>query len=192
MSTLPKTSLSEEEYLSIERAAERKSEYLDGEMFAMSGAAPRHVAIVTNLVRELSTALRGRSCWVFSTDLRLRVSPTRLYTYPDAMVACGELRFADDRKDTLLNPSVVVEVLSESTQDWDRGGKFAHYRTLDSVTDYLLVAQDRHHVEMFSRRDDGRWLFWETDRDEDRIDLPSVGASLRVGDLYEGVDALPA
>jgi Uma2 family endonuclease len=191
MSTLPKKTLTEEEYLAIERAAERKSEYLNGEMFLMSGASPRHVGIVTNLVRELSTALRGRPCWVFSTDLRLWVSPTGLYTYPDVLVGCGELRFADDRNDTLLNPSLVVEVLSQSTEDWDRGGKFAHYRTLDSVSDYLLVAQDRHHVELFSRQADGRWLFWETGGEGEAVELPALGIRLSLAEIYARVDVLP-
>jgi Uma2 family endonuclease len=191
MSSQPKKILSPEEYLALERASDHRSEFLNGEVFAMAGASPRHALIVSNLVRELSLGLRDRPCAVFASDLRLRVTPTGLYTYPDVMVACGDLKFADDHHDTLLNPSLVVEVLSPSTQDWDRGGKFAHYRTLDSVSDYLLVYQDRPHVELFARQGEGQWLFSELDRGDDAVKLRSLGLSLELAEIYAKVELLP-
>src|SRR5262245_12190039 len=132
MPTQLKTFLTPEKYLEIERRAEFKSEYYNGDMFGMSGASPRHAWIVPNIVAELRQQLKGRPCRVASNDLRLRVLPSGLYTYPDVMVVCGEPRFADDQKDTLLNPVVIVEVLSESTRDYDRGQKFQFYRGLAS------------------------------------------------------------
>ncbi len=128
-----KARLTPEEYLAIERKATYKSEYVNGEMFAMSGASPHHVLIVTNVVAELRQQLKQRPCTVYSTDLRVKVRPTGLYTYPDVIVVCGQPQFDDEQQDTLLNPTVIVEVLSESTKDYDRGGKFEHYRGLMSL-----------------------------------------------------------
>jgi len=156
MSSQRATLLTPEEYLEIERRAERKSEYYKGEMFAMAGASRKHGLIVTNLVAELRQQLKKKPCQVYSADMRLRVVPTGLYTYPDVIVVWGAAEFADDQQDTLLNPTVVIEVLPKSTEDYDRGRKFEHYRTLPSLTDYLAVAQDRPHVE-HSYRQDSHW-----------------------------------
>lgn len=191
MSTQAQRVLSPEEYLELERAANFRSEYLAGETFAMAGASPRHALIVTNLVTALDRQLGDRPCFVFSTDLRLRVSPTGLFTYPDVMVACGEMRFADEQRDTLLNPIVIVEVLSESTKDYDRGSKFAHYRALDSLQVYLLVEQERPHVELYLRQSDGRWILSETDRLDDVLDLAPIGCRLSVAELYRKLDLIP-
>lgn len=177
-----------EEYLARERKAETKSEYFDGEIFAMSGASPAHVLIVTNIVRELSGQLRPRDCTVYSTDLRVKVSAAGLYTYPDVVVVCGAPRFEDEQKDTLVNPKVIVEVLSKSTQDYDRGAKFEQYRTIESFTEYVLIAQDKPHVEHFIRQPDGRWLLAETNRLDDRIELETITARLALADAYEKVD----
>lgn len=192
MTTRATKRLTAEAYLDLERRAERKSAFLDGETFTMSGASPLHVLIVSNLVTTLSRALRDRPCYVFAADLRLRVDLTGLYTYPDVMVACGALAFADDHRDTLLNPQVIVEVLSKSTEDHDRGGKFAHYRTIASVTDYLLVAQDRPHVERFTRAPDDRWIFSESDDPHAMIALENLGVEIPVADVYAKVDQLRA
>lgn len=191
MSLQPKTHLTPEEYLAIERKAEYKSEYFNGEMFAMAGASERHALIVTNVVAELRGQLRHRPCTVYSTDLRVRVSPTGLYTYPDVIVVCGQAQFADDQKDTLLNPTLIVEVLSESTKDYDRGGKFEHYRSLASLSEYVLIAQDKHHVEHFVRQPDNRWLLSETNRLEDTIHLPSIDCALALTEVYDKVE-MPA
>ncbi len=191
MSSQPKTRLTPEEYLAIERKAEYKSEYFNGEMFAMAGASERHVLIVTNVVAELRGQLRRRPCTVYSTDLRVRVSPTGLYTYPDIVVVCGQPQFADDQRDTLLNPTLIVEVLSESSKDYDRGGKFEHYRSLASLNEYVLIAQDKHHVEHFVRQPDNRWLLSETNWLEDTIHLSSIDCDLALIEVYDKVE-LPA
>ncbi|HSB61782.1 MAG TPA: Uma2 family endonuclease, partial [Vicinamibacteria bacterium] len=155
---------------------------------AMSGASPRHVLIVTNLVRELSSQLKNRPCLVFSTDLRLRVSATGLFTYPDVMVTCGRAAYVDEQQDTLTNPTLIVEVLSDSTEDYDRGRKFEHYRSLASLQEYVLVAQDRVHLEQFQRQPDGRWLLSETRRREDAVRLSSIDCDLALDEVYGKVD----
>jgi Uma2 family endonuclease len=188
VSTQPKTFLTPEEYLEIERKAEYKSEYCDGEMFAMAGAGEVHNLLVTNLVAGLHQQLRSRPCRVYSNDMRVRVHATGLYTYPDVVVVCGERRFLDDRRDTLLNPSLLIEVLSPSTEAYDRGRKFDQYRSIESLGEYLLVASDRVHVDQYTRQPDGRWLLTAASRLEDSLDLQSVGYRLALADLYERVD----
>src|SRR5215510_7896482 len=185
MSLQPKAHLTPEEYLAIERKAEYKSEYLNGEMFAMSGASERHVSIVANIMYLLVGQLRGRPCTVYSTDLRVRVSPTGLYTYPDVVVVCGQPQFADDQRDTLLNPTLIVEVLSESTKDYDRREKFEHYRSLASLNENVLIARDKHHVEHFVRQSDNRWLLSETNRLEDTIHLPFIDCDLALAEICD-------
>ena len=188
MSSLPEPWLSPEEYLALERAAETKSEYYDGQMFAMSGASEPHNVITVNLSREISTQLRGRPCRTYSNDMRVRVSETGLYTYPDVVVVCGERRFDDAQRDTLLNPTLLIEVLSPSTELYDRVKKFAQYRQLESLTDYLLVAQDRPAVDHYTKQGDQDWLLRAVEGLEGRIDLPSVGCSFLLSDIYENVD----
>jgi Uma2 family endonuclease len=188
MSTQPKTHYTPEEYLALERAAAYKSEYYNGEIFAMAGASRRHVLIVTNLVIELGTQLRKRDCELYSADMRLKVNPTGLYTYPDVIVVCGEPQFSDEQKDTLINPNVIIEVLSESTQGYDRGGKFEQYRTLESFKEYVLVAQDKPHVEHFRRQPDNRWILTETNNLEDSIELTSINCTLALAEIYAKVD----
>jgi len=190
MSLQPKTRFAPEEYLALERKAECKSEYFNGEIFAMSGATPQHVLIVTNVVSELRGQLKSRPCTVYSTDLRLKVSATGLYTYPDVIVVCGEPQFDDDQKDTLLNPTLIVEVLSDSTKDYDRGGKFEQYRMLKSFIEYVLIAQAKHHVEHFVRQPDNHWLFSETNRVEDTLELSSIGCNLALTEVYDKVEVL--
>ncbi|MBC7911828.1 MAG: Uma2 family endonuclease [Pyrinomonadaceae bacterium] len=187
MSTQPKTHYTPEEYLALERAAEYKSEYFNGEIFAMSGASGQHVLIVTNLVLQLATQLKKRDCSVYSTDMRVKVNPAGLYTYPDVIVVCGESQFSDAQMDTLINPNVIVEVLSESTQGYDRGGKFEQYRTLESFKEYVLIAQDKLHVEHFARQPDNRWLLSETNRMEDSIELTSIACTLALAEIYDKV-----
>jgi Uma2 family endonuclease len=188
MSRQPKPRITPEEYLVRERRADAKSEYFEGEMFAMSGASPAHVLVVTNVVRELSGQLRKRDCTVYSTDLRVKVSATGLYTYPDVVVVCGVPQFEDPQADTLLNPKVIVEVLSRTTQDYDRGAKFEQYRSIESFIEYVLIAQDKPHVEHFARQADGRWILSETNHLGDCIDLESIGARLTLADVYEKVE----
>jgi Uma2 family endonuclease len=190
MSTLAKTHYAPEEYLELERAAEFKSEYFNGEIYAMSGASRRHALIVTNLVADLGRQLKKLPATVYSSALRVKVNPTGLYTYPDVIVMCGEAQFSDEQKDTLINPNIIIEVLSESTKDYDRGGKFEQYRTLESFKEYVLVAQDKPHVEHFVRQPDNRWILTETNRMEDSIELSSIGCTLALTEIYDKVDLL--
>ncbi|MGE3542140.1 MAG: Uma2 family endonuclease [Candidatus Tectimicrobiota bacterium] len=127
---------------------------------------------------------------MYSTDLRVNVCPTGLYTYPDVIVVCGQPQFDDAQHDTLLNPTVLVEVLSESTQDYKRGGKFEYYRTLTSLAEYVLIAQDKHHIEHFVRQPDNRWLLAETNNLDDSIHLPSIVCNLALTEVYDKVETL--
>jgi Uma2 family endonuclease len=151
MTALPKRHVSEEEYLLIERAAEYKSEYWDGEMYAMAGASSRHGLIGLNIGAQLHAQFRNRPCEAYMNDMRVRVANSGMYTYPDVIAVCGEARFLDEHQDTLLNPQLLVEVLSPSTADYDRGEKLRRYRQLESLTDCLLVSQDRLLIEHWSR-----------------------------------------
>jgi Uma2 family endonuclease len=188
MAAQPTTFLTPAEYLEQERCAGRKSEYLRGEVFAMAGASRRHGLIVTNLVAEMRQQLKGKACEVYSNDLRLRVTPAGLYTYPDVMVACGDIQFADDHKDTILNPVLLIEVLSESTRDYDRGRKFQYYRTLPSLVEYLTVSQDEPHVEHWSRQQQDRWLLVEFGGVGQTIPLISIPCNLPLAEIYDKVD----
>lgn len=179
--------LSVAEYLEQERRAETKSEYLDGEVFLMAGASRSHNLLVTNVIAALHGSLRGRGCELYSSDMRVQVSATGLFTYPDVVVVCGEPEFLDAAVDTLLNPTLIVEVLSPSTADYDRGGKFAHYRALPSLREYLVLAQEKVHAEHSVRQADGRWLLAETDDPAAVLRLEAIGCELSLGAAYEGV-----
>jgi Uma2 family endonuclease len=188
MATHPKTYLTPEQYLEIERKAEFKSEYYQGEMFAMSGAREGHNLIVLNLAAELRQQLRKSPCRAYVNDMRVRVHATGMYTYPDAIVVCGEPQFLDETRDTLLNPSLIVEVLAPSTEFYDRVRKFEHYRSVESVSEYLLVSSERARAELYTRQSDGRWLLTTANRLQDSLELQSVGVHLALSDLYEKVD----
>ena len=187
MATNSKTFLMPEQYLEIESKAEFKSEYYNGEMFAMAGAGRAHILICGNASDQLRRRLREGPCEVYQSDMRVKVNATGLYTYLDAVVACTP-QFLDDQEDTLLNPTLIVEVLSPSTEAYDRGRKFEHYRSVESLTAYLLVSSDRIHVDLFTRQPEGRWLLASTDRLEDAIELQSIGCRVAVADLYERVE----
>src|SRR4051812_15921663 len=188
MSTQPKTFLTPEQYLEIERKAEFKSEYYQGEMFAMSGASLAHNRLVRQLMREFGNELRNGRCEAVSNDLRVFVPATRLFTYPDVVIFCGEPRLMDAQSDTLLNPTVIVEVLSPSTEAYDRGRKFEHYQSIESLREYVLVASDRIHVDLYTRQTDGGWLLTSASRLEDSISLKSAGCQLVLADVYEKID----
>jgi Uma2 family endonuclease len=181
-----------EEYLLLEREAEHKSEYFDGEIFAMSGASERHNLIVTNLVRELSLQLKGRACKTYSNDMRVKVTSTGLYTYPNVIVLGGKAVFDDEQEDTLLNPTVIVEVLSKSTGGYDKGEKFAHYRKLESLADYLLVSQGKYHVEHYFRQRDSQWLLSETENLKSAFPISSINCVLSMAEIYDKVGITPA
>src|SRR3989442_7331498 len=151
-----------EQYLEAERKSGFRSEYYQGVIYAMSGASPVHSLITVNLAGELRQALKKRRCFVYSTDLRLRVASTGLYTYPDIMVVCGDPLFADDQKDTVTNPVLVVEVLSKSTEAHDRGFEFSQYRKVDSLQEYVLVSQHEPRIERYLRQPGDQWLLTES------------------------------
>jgi Uma2 family endonuclease len=188
MSTQPKARLTPEQYLEIERQAPFKSEYYAGEMFAMAGASERHNMIVTNLGGELRRQLKNRPCKNYSNDMRVRVEATGLHTYPDIVAICGEARFLDEHNDTLLNPSFIVEVLSPTTEAYDRGEKAWHYRQIASLAEYLLVSQDRRHIEHYVRQADDQWLLSESDDLQDVINLPSINCALAMAEVYDKVE----
>jgi len=176
------------EYLTWERDREEKHEYRDGTIVGMDPANERHVLIVGNLVFALHPQLREQTCRLFFSQMRVKVSATGLYTYPDLAIVCGEREFEDDRRDTLLNPQVIIEVLSPSTEAYDRGKKFGQYRRIESLAEYLLVAQDTPRVERYLRQPDGDWLLHEAARMEDTMSLPTIRCELRLAEVYEGVE----
>ena len=179
----PKRTWTPAEYLAMERSSLEKHEYCDGEVFAMAGASEEHNLIVGNVVRELGNLLRRRPCKVYPSDMRVKIPATGLYTYPDASVVCHRPVFDDDKTDILLNPQVIVEVLSEATEDYDRGTKFKNYRTIPSFVDYVLVSQTEVLVEHHLRQPDGSWLMREH-RAGQRIELVSIGCAVDVDELY--------
>lgn len=179
--------LTPEEYLVIERQADIKSEYLDGEMFAMSGASRWHNLVTTNLSRELSTQLKRRACEVYSSDQRVHIPATGLYTYPDVVVVCGEPRFEDGLLDTLLNPKLIIEVLSPTTEDYNRGKKFEHYQSVDSLAEYLLVDPARPRVEHYLRQDGNQWLLTVLEGLDSTVPLPSIQCELPLAEIYDKV-----
>ncbi len=188
MSTVPQPWISPEEYLARERVAQLRSEYYGGEIFAMAGGSPRHSLIGANTIAALNMALRGRPCAVYTNDLRIRVSATGLYTYPDASVICGKLEFDDEHRDTVLNPTLLVEVLSESTEAYDRGKKFRHYQRLPTLKDYVLISQEIPRVERFARNADGTWTLTAVEGLDQSIELPSIGVTLQLAEVYQRVD----
>jgi Uma2 family endonuclease len=190
MSSQPTVHLTPEEYLAVERKSEYKSEYIDGEMVAMTGASRRHNLIAFNITLEIGRQLKGRPCEGYTSDMRVRVPSTRLYTYPDVVVVCGEPQFEDDHVDTLLNPTLIVEVLSESTESYDRGKKFGFYRTVESLAEYILVAQDEYRIEQYARQNDGRWLLSDYRSADDTVELTSIQCKLSLREVYDKV-ALP-
>lgn len=188
MSTLPKPFLTPEEYLEIDRAAEYKSEYYEGVMYAMAGASLNHGRIFHNLARLLSEQLRGRRCEVAGSDLRLNIQATGLFTYPDLVVFCGAPKLLGTQPDTLTDATLIIEILSRSTRGFDHGFKFENYRRLPSLNEYIMVAQDHIQVEHFTRQDDGSWTMRETSDPNAVIQIASIECHFRVGDAYERVE----
>jgi len=192
MTAKPRPRVTEDEYLEIERASPTKHEYFAGDIFAMTGASEQHNLIAANVVASLHGQLRGRDCRVYPSDMRLKVLQTGLNTYPDITVVCGSPVFADPAKrDTLLNPTLIVEILSPSTERYDRGMKFQHYRKIESLQEYLLIAQDEQHIERFARHERQEWILTEAGGPAAVVSLASIAATLRLQDVYELV-AFPA
>jgi Uma2 family endonuclease len=187
MSSERKTHLTAEEYLALERKSQVRSEYLDGDMVAMSGGSREHNLIVANVVRELTTMLKGRPCEVYPSNMRVKVSATGLYTYPDVVVVCGEPQFEDAHVDTLINPTAVIEVLSDSTESYDRGIKFGHYRKVESLIEYVLMAQHEYRIEQFVRQPEGQWLRSQLTGLKGSLEVPSIQCSIDLSEIYDKV-----
>jgi Uma2 family endonuclease len=187
VSSSPAPWISPEQYLEAERRAETKSEYLAGQVFAMTGASLEHNRIVVNLILELGIQLRGGSCEVYPSDMRAHIPATGLYTYPDVTVVCGTPELEDEHHDTLLNPTVLIEVLSPSTERWDRGRKAEHYRGIPSLQEYLLVSQDAPRIEQYRRHGEREWVLMDAIGMEERIELASIGCALALRDVYARV-----
>lgn len=186
---LPKT-ITPGEYLEMERAAIQKSEYFAGEVFLMAGASPNHNRIARNVLTELNGGLRGKSCEVFGIDQRLYVSKNGLYTYPDVMAVCGRIEFDSRDRDSLTNPVLIVDVLSPSTANYDRGGNFELYRDIPSFGEYVLVHQDRVLVEHHRRDEQRRWLLTEYKDLQTSLLFESIGISIPLQRIYERTGGL--
>jgi Uma2 family endonuclease len=185
---VPKKKLTEAEYLDIEAAAEFRSEFYNGEMFAMAGATREHNELRDNLVGELHGRFKGGPCRTYSADMRVKVQRTGLYTYPDIVIVCDPPEFVRHKGiDVLLNPQVVIEILSESTERYDRGTKFRHFQRLPSVREYILVSQDRMCLERFVRQPDETWLLTTFDDPAGEFLLSSIAIRIPLADIYRGV-----
>jgi Uma2 family endonuclease len=179
---------SPEEYLELEINAEEKHEYIDGKIILMSGGTPNHNRITLNFGSVLNFALKGQPYDVFAADLRLWIPQRRIYTYPDIMVVGGDLQFQEERKDAIINPVAIAEVLSTSTQAFDRGEKFKIYRTIASFQEYVLIDQYSMHVERYYKQEHNQWIFSEYDAPESILKLNSVPCDISLADLYDKVN----
>jgi Uma2 family endonuclease len=181
------TQISPEEYLEFERNSASKHEYLKGEVFAMTGASLRHNIITANILADLKRQMKQTDCNAVANDMRVKAPGATLYTYPDVVAYCGEPLLEDKKFDTLLNPCLIVEVLSKSTAAYDQEEKFGYYRTIESLNEYVLVAQNAHYVAQFARQPDGRWLVTDIRGLESSVELTSVPCALALREIYDGV-----
>lgn len=188
---LPIPYVTPEEYLHRERVAAEKSEYIDGQVYAMAGANAPHNLIAGNTLAALHAVFRGRGCRVFNSDMKVLVDDTGLFTYPDVSALCGTPEYLDATQDVLVNPTLIVEVLSPSTESYDRGAKFRNYRRLPSLQEYVLISQKRVLLERYVRQPSGDWLLTEFRSLGDVVELPSVQATLPLSEVYAEIDVEP-
>jgi len=189
MSALPNFDqpMTEADYLAFERQSEIKHHFIDGEIYAMSGASRYHNIVISNIISSLRPQIRGKSCEIYPSDMKVRTPATGSYTYPDVTIVCDEPNFDDKQADVLLNPTLLIEVLSPSTELFDRGLKFQRYREIDSLQEYILIAQDSPHIERFLRQENGQWLLSEVDELDASFELTSIGCTLKLAEVYEQV-----
>ncbi len=187
MASQPNVLLTAEEYLDLEEKAEYKSEYMDGELLAMAGVSPEHDTIVVNLVVILGHQLKGTPCKAHTSDMRVAVSPSNAYTYPDVSICCKDARYTRRGVANLLNPVVIIEVLSPSTEIYDRRKKFGKYKGIASLKEYVLVSQEEILVERYARQPPGDWLYSSLSSLDDALQLTSVPATLKLRDIYDRV-----
>lgn len=192
MTAQPKPYITEELYVEQERQSTTKHEYYNGTIYAMAGASEQHNLIALNIAAALHTMLRGKGCRAYPSDMRVKVMKTGLNTYPDFSIVCGQSQFTETTKrDTLTNPTIIIEILSPSTERYDRGMKFQHYRNIISLKEYILVSQDKYHIERFIRQDNNEWIFSEALGLEAALTLASIDGSLSLQDVYEQVVVAP-
>ena len=189
MSSQPKLRYSVEEYLALDCEADYKSEYVAGEIFAMGSASPKHVLITVNIASEFGNRLRDTNCQVYSADLRIQAEKMDSYHYPDVAVVCGKPEYMEGRKDTVTNPLIIVEVLSPATRSYDRGDKFASYRRIATLREYILIAQEACHVEHFVRTEGG-WEFTEIEDCQGNLIIPTLGIAIPLTEIYAKVELL--
>jgi Uma2 family endonuclease len=185
MASVPNYYVTPEEYLALERNAEFKSEYMDGVVYTFAGGSKRHNLIVANIIITLGGQLKGRPCKVYPSDLKVRVPNSKRFFYPDVSVVCGDDDFADEEQDVILNPTLIVEVSSETTAAFDRGKKFLSYQQISSLQEYLLVSQDEILVESYSRQGNDTWLYTKVTGLEASFTLPSIECELGLKDVYD-------
>jgi Uma2 family endonuclease len=176
-----------EEYLKLERESETRHEFVDGEIFVMAGGSRRHNGISANIIRLLGNQLLERDCAVYGSDMRVKIAAAEKYTYPDAVAVCGEEIFEDENEDTLLNPMLIIEVLSKSTEAYDRGAKFEYYQTIESFREYVLITQEPFRVEQFARQTVNVWTYFEFRKPDDIVKLNSIGCELSLRDIYHKI-----
>ena len=187
MSSPGSTSFTELEYLALERVSDRKHEFVDGAIVLMAGARPPHNVLAANVTAALVPLARAKGCITMTSDQRVHVPKTGLYTYPDVSVACGERRYGPDEPPSLLNPTILVEVTSDSTEDFDRGKKFSHYQGIAELRAYVIVSHREKRIDCFHRRDDG-WHLVALTEPASAVDLPALGGHLALDEVYAGVD----
>jgi Uma2 family endonuclease len=178
----------ESEYLALEQASDRKHEFIDGAIVAMAGARPAHNALTSTISSALVVLTRGRGCLTLSSDQRVHVPATKLYTYPDVTVACGERRYDNGSPPSLLNPTVLVEVTSDTTEDFDRGKKFLHYQSIAELRDYVIISHRERRIDHFHREGDGQWRLTTHTSEGATVDLHEHGGSIALADVYSGID----
>ena len=189
MSSVPATKLiSIEEYLDAEETSLEKHEYYKGEIFAMAGAAIAHNRVVRNTLIEIGNYLYDKSCEIFPSDVRIHIEANSLFTYPDLTIFCEELKLYKNRNDTALNPTIIIEVLSKSTQEYDRGTKFNLYRQISSLKEYIMISSTEFLIEKYTRQSDNMWLFTTYYNADDFFIIESIGLTVKVKDLYRNVN----
>lgn len=177
-----------DEYLALERASETKHEYVAGSIVAMAGARPAHNMLAANTTAALRALARRAGCVIMTSDQRVHVPPTQLYTYPDVTVACGERRYTDEEPPSLLNPTILVEVTSDTSEEYDRGTKFVNYQAIPALREYVIVSHREHRIDHHRRLDSGQWLVTSYTNEGAGIELPALGASISLSDVYDDVD----
>ena len=190
MSAIPKICISEKEYLDEERKALNKSEYYKGEIFAMAGATKVHNRIVASVISAIGQYLKGKDCYYYASDLRVHNSENTLYTYPDVIVVFGKEEYLDDELDTLLNPTVLIEVLSPSTENYDRGTKFKLYCSISSLKNYVLVSSTEYAAEVYTRIENDDWKLNTTKEKAGNIHISAIDFDLSLADIYAQVDKI--